>query len=49
MKTMKYGFINTSGFNKGIKNISKDSNFADVKEKLQKAAKISIEILSNKH
>ena len=48
MKIMKYGFINTTGFNKGIKKVNKDSNFADIKDNLQKATKRAIEILSNK-
>ncbi|WP_268065249.1 hypothetical protein [Clostridium estertheticum] len=43
---MKYGFINTSAFTKAIKNINKDSDFADVKENLAKLTKTSIEILS---
>jgi len=45
MKTMKYGFINTTGFNKGIKNISKDSDFSYVKENLQKVSKVTMQIL----
>jgi|GEM_PF-4729567 len=47
MKILKYGFINTSEFNKSIKNVNKDSNFADIKDNLQKVTKNSIEILSN--
>ena len=46
MKTIKYGFINTSGFNRALKNVNKDCNFADVKKNLVKLTKTSIEILS---
>jgi len=45
---MKYGFINTTRFNKGIKKVNKDSNFADIKDNFQKSTKRSIQIISNK-
>ncbi|WP_298836023.1 hypothetical protein [Clostridium sp.] len=42
MKTMKYGFINTTEFNKGIKSISKDNNLSSVK-KIYKGLKSNYE------
>ncbi len=46
MKTMKYGFINTSAFNRVLRNINKDCNYADVKENLAKLTKTTIKVLS---
>ena len=49
MKTMKYGFINNSEFNKGIKGVNKDSNYEHIKENLHSVTIRSKKLLSNNY